>query len=396
MFRQLPKRLFNSQNALVFNSNDPEENAKSVLRLHPLEIAIYLEAYWAGGHTVTNLDNVNLGHPNFLSAEPAISTSRAPLLNDQKLQGAIISNINETPLRARLRWDHLIYAYMIENTRLYEIFRRVIHEYRHGEKLGTPLLGTTPTDLADTQRWLRTTEELFYSDPAPFMITNVSSHIRSDLRASRRNAYQRMFGMDLNHGTDAGQPYSYVKAEAANSEFVSTFEEFLREVWIGISNVGNSSGAKPTDDSKIAELAEKLHDMLQSRRLAGNLAREEFAFVSMMAWFHLTLQFNSPIIRSLRAEAIGPENRLFKIAERVGLPAHGLSKNFFDIADPMSRLLTQIEMDTYSDIDAVPALYEPEDANGQKNPVESDMRTIITHWTAITGRDVKARKVFPH
>ena len=75
------------------------------------------------------------------------------------------------------------------------------------------------------------------------------------------------------------------------------------------------------------------------------------------------------------------------------MPAHGLSKNFFDIAEPMSRLLIQIELDTYSDIQAVPALYEPLDAGGQPNPVESDMRTIITHWTAITGRDVKARKV---
>ena len=41
------------------------------------------------------------------------------------------------------------------------------------------------------------------------------------------------------------------------------------------------------------------------------------------------------------------ENRLFKIAERVGLPAHGLSKSFFDIADPLSRLLIQIEMGSY-------------------------------------------------
>ena len=29
----------------------------------------------------------------------------------------------------------LIYAYMIENTRIYEIFRRVVHELLHGEKL---------------------------------------------------------------------------------------------------------------------------------------------------------------------------------------------------------------------------------------------------------------------
>ena len=273
---------------------------------------------------------------------------------------------------------------MIENTRLYEIFRRVVDEYRHGEKLGTPL------DAA-TQNWLRNTEELFYSDSAPFLITNVSSHIRSDLRASRRNAYQRMFGMDLNHGADDGKPYTYIKAEAANSEFVATFEEFLREVWVGITYVTATSSSNPTDDSKIAELAEKLQNMLQSRRLSGNLSREEFAFVSMMSWFHLTLEVNnSPIVSSLRAEAVGVENILFKIAERVRLPAHGLSKSFFDIADPISRLLIQIEMGTYNVTPAVRALYDRVTFPAGPEP---DMRTIITHWTAITGHDVKARKV---
>jgi hypothetical protein len=266
---------------------------------------------------------------------------------------------------------------------VYEIFRRVLHEYRHGEKLGAPL------DVP-TQNWLRNTEELFFSDPPPFAITNVSSHIRSDLRASRRNAYQRMFGMDLNHGADDGKPYPYIKAETANSEFVGTLEELLREVWVGITYVTASSSSNPTDDSKIAELVGKLHNMLLSRRLGGNLSREEFAFVSMMSWFHLTLEVpGSPIVNSLRANAVGPENILFKIAGFVGLPAHGLAKSFFDIADPISRLLIHIEEGDYSNASAARALYD----SSIPDSAEPDLRTIITHWTAITGRDVKARKV---
>jgi hypothetical protein len=185
-----------------------------------------------------------------------------------------------------------------------------------------------------------------------------------------------------------------MKAEAANSEFVATFEEFLREVWVGMTYVGATSSSNPTDDSKIATLAGKLHDMLRTRRQHGNLSREEFAFVAMMSWFHLSLELgDSPILRSLRADATGTENRLFQVAARVGLPAHGLSKSFFDIADPMSRLLIQIELGTYNDPDAVAALYDRRDP--LDNGPESDMRTIITHWTAITGRDVKARKVQP-
>jgi hypothetical protein len=237
--------------------------------------------------------------------------------------------------------------------------------------------------------WLRTTEDLFYDDTAPFRINNLASHIRPDLRAIRRNAYQRMFSMDLNHGADDGKPYPYVRAEAANTEFVATLEELLREVWIGMTYVTATSSSNPTDDSKISELAEKLYSMLRSRRQNGNLSREEFDAVATMSWFHLALEYDSPIVRSLRAEANGVEQRLFKIAERVGLPAHGLSKNFFDIADPLSRFLIQIETGVYNSAANAPALYTRVTGGGP----EADLRTMITHWSAITGHDVKARKV---
>ena len=150
--------------------------------------------------------------------------------------------------------------------------------------------------------------------------------------------------MDLNHGREDSQPYPYVKAEVANNEFVATFEEFLREVWVGIVHVPSTSAPNPTDDAKIANLAKKLHDMLITRRQGGNLSREEFVFVAMMSWFHLTLDSNlHQIIADLRAEGASPEQRLFKIAQRVGMPAHGLSQHFFDIADAVSTLLIGIE-----------------------------------------------------
>ena len=133
--------------------------------------------------------------------------------------------------------------------------------------------------------------------------------------------------------------------------------------------------------------------MLLSRQQNGNLQRETFSLVTAMSWFHLTLEADpfSAIVFSLRADATGTEQRLFKIAERVGLPAHGLSKHFFTIADPLSRLLIQIEMGDYNVPDAVPALYTP--VTPSADSPEAAMRQIITDWTAITGRDVKARKV---
>ena len=169
---------------------------------------------------------------------------------------------------------------------------------------------------------------------------------------------------------------------------MNTFEEFLREVWVGIINFGNESGVKRTDDAKIANLAEKLYDMLVTRRLGGNMAREEFFFVSMMSWLQLSLEFDSPIVKSLRAEGTSPEQRLHKMAPRVGEPAHGLSKNFFDMADAISRLLIQIETSIYNDPAAVSALY----TDIPDGPIH-DIKTTITHWSITTGHDLKAKKV---
>lgn len=348
--------------------------ANTLFLQHPSVLTTLLEVAWQS--RVHDLDRP-LGDPGHRSNVPQL-----PDFWLNAIKGNTITPPQDCQQTGTVQWDHLIYAYMIENTRIYEIFRRVLHEFLHGEKLGVP--------TAATQHWLRNTEELFYRDPPPFSITTITSHIRSDLRASRRNAYWRMFGMDLNHGADDGQPYSYIKADAANNEFVTAFEELLREVWIAIANFGNSSGANPTDQGKIENLVANLQNMLMSRRANGNLSREEFVFVSMMSWFHLTVAFDSPIIQALRAEATGPEQRLFKVAQRVGVPAHGLSKSFFDIADPISRVLIDIEA---SGTVIVPELVARVPAFTTLTDLQNAMNTIITHWSLITGRDVKARKV---
>lgn len=130
--------------------------------------------------------------------------------------------------------------------------------------------------------------------------------------------------------------------------------------------------------------------MFTTRRLSGNLARQEFSFVSMMSWFHLTLDFNSPIVLSLCAEGSSPEERLFKIAQHkaINLPAHKLSKVFFDMAAAISRILIQIETGIYNTAAAAPALYTP-------GPIEPDIRTINNQWSLTTGRGLRSRKVTP-
>jgi hypothetical protein len=270
---------------------------------------------------------------------------------------------------------------MIANTRIRPIMRRVVHELLHGEKFGVP------SEL--TQLWLRNTEELFFRESAPFSINTLSSHIRPSIDAIERQAYYRMFGMDLNHGNDDNSPFAYVKVEAANKEFVTTFEELLRETWIGHINRATTSGANPTDNTKIEDLARSLNNMLIDRRRSGNLSREEFYLVAMMSWFHLTVDNNLPIIADLRAQGTSAEQRLFKIAQMVGLPAHGLSRSYFEIADSISAVLIAIETGALHQQGAARAFYDPTFPNNLSNA----MNNITTNWSVITGHDIKAGKV---
>jgi hypothetical protein len=348
---------------------------------HPIQLAGLLEAAWAERFQTEARR----------SPVPEMPGGQSTMVGDPFLQKMLrllcipMPNRDEA-CRNAVVFDHLIYAYMIENTRIYEIFRKVLYEYLHGERLETP--------SEETQRWLRTTEELFYRDTPSFFAFQLTSYIRPDIRASRRNAYYRMFGMDLNHGTDDGRPHPYEKAAAANRDFVATFEAFLREVWRGIINARNTTGPNTTDDAAIANLAGRLSDMLKDRQENGNLLREAFFFVATMSWFHLTVEFNSPIVLDLKAQGSGPSERLRAIGERVGVPAHGRAHDLFNLADPMSRILIAIESGSLSQ-STVPLLYRERDAPVvvPRSPLREDITTIITNWSSATDRNIKGEPV---
>jgi hypothetical protein len=283
--------------------------------------------------------------------------------------------------RAPRLWHHLAYAFLVENTRVVEIGGRILHEALHGERLG-------PLSL-DGQRWVRATEQLFFQDQGFSFISSIQSSVRPDARATRRNAYYRMFRMELNHGTADNQPYPYVKAEAANHDFVATLEDLLREIWRGYINARNTSGANTTDVSQIVELVLRLQQMLGERRIGGNLAREEYAAVCMATWFDLTLSGDTPIVRDLKAEATAPEERLRKLGERVGIVPHSQSRSLLLLANPMSRLLTEVEAGLYSTTANAPLLYDP----AQPGNVTADTLDIVNRWSIATGRDLKAMPV---
>jgi hypothetical protein len=372
MFRQLVEK---TQLVDLQGATAGSLTADILFSYHPAYLVHIMEFFWKTINT-------------------AQSTGTTPIINLFPMPDSVdavdelkVAPQSKSSQLSKMTREHLIYAYMIENTRIVDIFRRVLFEFFHGEKLGPP--------SEATQLWLRNTEALFFKDSAPFFVGSVESSIRPDVGASRRNAYYRMFGMDLNHGKEDNQPYPYFKGEPANTDFVTTIEELLREVWLGLTNFENTSGARPTDDAKINDLVDKLKLMLTSRRQDNmlNLRREEFSFIAMMSWFHLTVDPLNPIkpqiIKDLRAEADGPEQVLFSVAKRVGIPAHGLSRSFFSIAEPISNILVKIESGLFANNASL--LYDLK--TNPNSPDAKDMQTIINHWSTITGRNVKARPV---
>ncbi|MCP3920041.1 MAG: hypothetical protein GY711_31310 [bacterium] len=260
---------------------------------------------------------------------------------------------------------------------MYEVFRRVIAEYVHGEKLGSP--------SDDAQQWIQTTADLFYKQTPPFTPWSLDNHIRPDMGAIRRNAYYRMLGMDLNHAPAPDE--QYIKAEEHNDDFVQTFERLLQEVWTGYRNRANATGTNPTDDSAIAFMCTTLRQMMQARRQGNKLSREELLAVVMLSWFHLTVDFNSPIVVSANASNSSAHERLRLLGEKVGLPAHSKSEHFFELSQPASRFLLRIDAGDFDDAANATLLYDESDA------ITYDVQDLITHWSMATGRDVKVTTV---
>jgi hypothetical protein len=363
MFRDL-------QRLLQVNPLDPLPSANTALTgFRPSELSEYLEAVWTPPWQAEMQRSLNGEEGNAGVTALVLQLMGRGQVIDPPVGVPVIQN----PPDGR-RWPHLVYAALLEQTRIVSIAERVLFECAHGERLSR----VTPATL----RWLHATEQLFFAAPWPYSVRAVTSSIRPDPGAVRRNAYWRMFGWDVPGGPD-GRPYPFVKAEAANREFTVLFEALLAEVWRAFTYRGAALVQDETDINAMATLLRRLREMLQSRRLYGTLAREEFDAVALLSWLHLTVEFNTDVVVSLDCQAGGISDRLRRLGERVGVAAHAQSDAFFRLADPVSDLLRAIEASTPTAPIAVTDLY----TNGGQ--FTARMLEIITHWSVATGRNLK-------
>ncbi len=392
MFRNLAQLLANAGR----DRND-------VFLVHPLQLSRWLDEAWASAATVPALGQPTALEP-FLGNADIITTFDLPKPNvtggQEIAPSGIVANNPDvfnnqlfTIVSPGLVWDHLSYAYVIESTGAFEVFAEVIRRLVVGETLDTL--------SKDGLRWVRATEELFFRDPPLFSIGGVVSDVRPDDRVNRRNCSWRMFGMDLPHpiparwaGTTGGAESAWKSdiGSGVNADFRTKWTELLRQVWLGIENSRNETGPNATDREYVAFLATAIKDMLNKRRRGGQLAREEFVHVSTMAWFHLTLESDTPIVRDLKAEATSAADRLAKIAQRVGMQPAARARELFELAELMSALLRAIELGSFDTGEEAETLYIPL-ANGTNAQLIRDMNRIIDLWQSATGDRVKDRPV---
>ena len=291
---------------------------------------------------------------------------------------------------------HLIYAYLLENTRMLQIFERMIERYLSDEEFGI-------ADESLAFNWIHNTERLFFKGDSK-RAGNLISLIRPSFEATRRNAYYRMFGMDLAFGdinTPANGQFAYTRAKTSNQQFIPLFEKYLAEIWQSYINATNFSGVNTTDINIVIDLATQLREMLIARRGSvlkssyanQNLSREEFSSVFMTSWFTFILSENTPIVQFLKCQSSSIGERLIKIGNKVGIPAHTKSQTLFELAGAASSILRIVEnggvLDDQVRMPAILKSLVPPGGSDDDKAIMGDFLTVINNWEKATGHKIK-------
>lgn len=374
-------------------------DSDAVLSLHPLQLSRWLDEVWGkggiqawpvvtGAKVATPLGGAGVDARLQIAPELLLDGLRSGL---RPGAGAGEPHFLPGPalgldVLVALPWDHLVYAYLVESSGVVEVLTEVVRRYVTGETLDPPSV--------DTLVWARTTEEVFLRDSPQFSVTGVTSSLRPDAAVNRRNAYWRAFGADLPHPLPGRDAAAWKRGAGAgvNTRFLEVWNELLRQVWMGIENDKNAVGANPTDPSYVAYLCQTLGEMLRLRRRGGMLSREEFSYVAMMSWFHLTVEFDTAPVRDLRATAGGgglgnAADRLMVMGQRVGLNPPREARELFELADLLSPLMWFIELGHFDDATVADLLFR---SFGAANaPIPALMTRVVDLWQSATGVRVK-------
>jgi hypothetical protein len=298
---------------------------------------------------------------------------------------------------------HFIYAYLFENTRLVQIMEQLIFLFTYDEVPGAEHANDTTRKQA--WLWVYNTKNLFFSDGF------ITSTRRQNSEASRRNAYYRLFGMDLAFGGSNNTPGTYYKPKIANKDFLVQFEQLLSEIWKVYFNTTNSNNAIAPDYQPIVETSMKVRQMLMARRgdsgnitLSNyrfmNLSMEEYSSVGFLTWLFHIISYNSPLVKYLGCQSGTPAERLTNIGKIVGIEAHNKAHELMELATPTATILRLIEFGLFENATITGSLWIKGAIESQVpgiNPTPllnqqqtlPDLLTVINNWEKATGHKIK-------
>ena len=204
-----------------------------------------------------------------------------------------------------------------------------------------------------------------------------------------------MFGLDLAHpvprahGPGRGRCLERPGRPRLNQDFRQKWSELLRQIWIGVENRANTSGANPADPSYIALLSRAIKDMLDNRRRGGAARPRGVRVRDDAELADLTVDTDTSVIIDLQATASNPADRLGALGQKVGITPALRSRELFDLSEPMSTLLRGIELGLFDTETTATTLFTA-DTN-----IFRDVLDVINNWQSATGERVKERPGSP-
>jgi hypothetical protein len=121
---------------------------------------------------------------------------------------------------------------------------------------------------------------------------------------------------------------------------------------------------------------------------------EEFYSVLLTTWFAFIISDNSsPIVQFLNCESSTMGERLLKIGNRVGIPAHTKSQALFEMAGSLSNILVAVEtsslLNDSSFVKKMLSSLDPGNPLSLESDFMNDFLTVINNWEKATNHRIK-------
>ncbi|MDX2135766.1 MAG: hypothetical protein SFV52_13335 [Saprospiraceae bacterium] len=309
------------------------------------------------------------------------------IVNQNFNQNQQLFTLTTPPSQGVVISPHLIYALLIDQTGCVEIFREAIRKIRNGELEFNPNNGAL--------QYVRNTEMLWFSNPPVDSTFNLFSWIHPDIQTIKNNAFYSMFGFvpASVSGQPAPDPGSLPRTAYKN--FQADFQKLGEEWHVAFASQNVTSGINLTDDETMQFKCAEIRRNFLAQRNNGFLSLIEYYLNCRYSWFHLSLEAPCPLLEALGINEQSPAQRLFALANKVGVPAHAMSETLFRMADPASLILSAIEAGIF-DQNAVPlynrTVLPPSPTTLKTNPIPPLMNIFLNGWSTLTGRDLKIRQ----